>query len=100
MLGTEPIAEAAREQGIPVIEIGAVSLKNVRGSIELFSLALVLGATESVVDPVCHTMVDRRGATGRLRYRDIEYWFCSLACAAAFASNPAWHATGVERPGR
>lgn len=92
VLGTEPVAEAAREAGIPVAELGDVTLKNVRDAIPLFSLALVVGVTDTPIDPVCQIRVDRRGAAGRLRYRDTEYWFCSLTCAAAFASNPGWHA--------
>jgi adenylate cyclase len=97
VLGTEPIAVAARACGIPVAELGAVLLKNVRESIPLFSLALVVGATETPIDPVCQTPVDRRGAAGRLRYHGVEYWFCSLTCAAAFASNPGWHAAEAAR---
>lgn len=96
VLGTEPIAEAARGVGIPVAELGPVSLKNVRGKIKLFQLALVVGVTETPVDPVCRTPVDRRTAVGRLSYGAIDYWFCSLTCAAAFASNPAWHAVGEQ----
>jgi len=91
VLGTQPIAAAARDRGIPVAELGPVSLKNVRGTVPLFALALVVGATETPADPVCHALVDRRGAAGHLHYRGTDYWFCSLACAAAFASNPRWH---------
>jgi adenylate cyclase len=93
VLGTDAIAHAARERGIPVAELGSVSLKNVRGAVALFSLALVVGATETPADPVCQALVDRRGAAGYLHYQGSEYWFCSLACAAAFASNPRWHAS-------
>lgn len=92
VLGTEPIARAARLAGIAVADLGSVHLKNVTGAIPLYSLALILGAAETPIDPVCQTAVDRRGAVGHLRYHNTEYWFCSLACAAAFASNPAWHA--------
>jgi adenylate cyclase len=91
VLGTDAIANAARDQGLPVAEIGPVSLKNVRGTVPLFSIVLVLGAAETPSDPVCHARVDRRGAAGHLHYRGTDYWFCSLACAAAFASNPRWH---------
>jgi adenylate cyclase len=97
VLGTEPIANAARASGIPVAELGSVLLKNVRDSIALYSLVLVVGATDTPVDPVCQTPVDRRGAAGRLRHRGVEYWFCSLTCAAAFASNPGWHAAEKTR---
>ena len=101
VLGTEPIAHAARESGIPVAELGAVLLKNVHDAVDLYSLGLVVGATETPEDPVCHALVDRRGAAGRLRWRGVEYWFCSLPCAAAFASNPAWHvASRSTRPPR
>ena len=92
VLGTEPIAQAAQECGIPVAHLGSVLLKNVREPIPLYSLALVLGDSDTPIDPVCRAPVDRRGAAGRLRYRGAEYWFCSLTCAAAFASNPGWHA--------
>ena len=98
VLGTEPIAVAARDRGIPVAELGPVSLKNVRGTVALFSLALVVGATETPADPVCHVLVDRRGAAGYLHYQGNEYWFWSLACAAAFASNPRWHAKPGGEP--
>ena len=95
---TEPIAEAARIQDIPVVELGPVPLKNVRKSMELYSLALMVGDNATPLDPVCRAPVDRRSAAGRLRFGAHEYWFCSLTCAAAFASNPAWHAS--EQGGR
>jgi adenylate cyclase len=98
VLGTEPIAIAARDRGIPVAEVGPVSLKNVRGAVLLFSIALVVGATETPSDPVCHALVDRRSAAGHLHYRGTDYWFCSLACAAAFASNPRWHLKTSVKP--
>jgi class 3 adenylate cyclase/YHS domain-containing protein len=98
VLGTEPIAEAARACGIPVAELGPVPLKNVRGTVPLFSLGLMIGALETPIDPVCQVPVDRRSAAGRLTYRGGEYWFCSLSCAAAFASNPGWHAAESRRP--
>jgi class 3 adenylate cyclase/YHS domain-containing protein len=91
VLGTLPIADAARDLGIPVIEIGDVALKNVRGTTFLYSMALMLGVGDTPIDPVCRNHVDRRAAAGRLRYQNKEYWFCSLTCAAAFASNPEWH---------
>lgn len=100
VLGTEPIAEAARELGIPVVEIGEVALKNVRSTTFLYSMALMLGATDTPIDPVCRNHIDRRTAAGRLRYANREFWFCSLTCAAAFASNPEWHKNESMRPSR
>lgn len=98
VLGTEPIAEAARELGIPVVDIGEVALKNVRRMTFLYSMALMLGATDTPIDPVCRNHIDRRTAAGRLRYQNREFWFCSLTCAAAFASNPEWHKNESMRP--
>jgi class 3 adenylate cyclase/YHS domain-containing protein len=91
VLATEPVAAVAREQGIPVVEIGPVTLKNVGGATVLSSLGFMIGATESAIDPVCQAIVDRRSAAGQLLYQQTTYWFCSLTCAAAFASNPQWH---------
>jgi class 3 adenylate cyclase/YHS domain-containing protein len=98
VLGTEPIAEAARESGIAVAELGKVLLKNVRASVEIFSLGLIVGIGDTPVDPVCRKPIERRSAAGRLSYRGTEYWFCSLTCAAAFASNPGWHAAESAKP--
>lgn len=100
VLGTAPIAEAARLIGIPVVDIGEVSLKNVRGTTFLYSMALMLGSGDTPIDPVCRNHVDRRTAAGRLRYANKEFWFCSLTCAAAFASNPEWHKNESMLPQR
>ncbi|HEX7601350.1 MAG TPA: adenylate/guanylate cyclase domain-containing protein [Polyangiaceae bacterium] len=93
VLVTEAIAAVAREEGLPVIEIGSVVLKNVSGAIALSSLGFMVGAIDSAIDPVCQAIVDRRAAVGQLRHQEVTYWFCSLACAAAFASNPQFHVT-------
>jgi adenylate cyclase len=91
VLATEAIAAVAGERGIPVVEIGAVELKNVGDATVLSSLGFMVGAIDSAVDPVCQAIVDRRSAAGQLRHDRKTYWFCSLTCAAAFASNPQWH---------
>jgi class 3 adenylate cyclase/YHS domain-containing protein len=99
VLGTAPVAEAARELGVPVVELGEVALKNVRKLTSLYSMAVMLGAGDTPIDPVCRMPIDRRTAAGRLRYAQREFWFCSLTCAAAFASNPEWHKNESMRPG-
>jgi len=91
VLGTDPIAVAARAAGIPVAELGSVALKNVRGEVALFSLGLVIGSEPTPIDPVCRVPTDRRQAVARIRWQGTEYFLCSMTCAAAFASNPAWH---------
>lgn len=95
VLVTDGIAEAARDEGIAVIDIGQVVLKNVSGAIALSSLGFMVGAIDSAFDPVCQSIVDRRAAVGQLRHQDVTYWFCSLTCAAAFASNPQFHVTSA-----
>jgi adenylate cyclase len=95
VLATATIAAVAGERGLPVIEIGAVPLKNVKDATVLWSLGFMVGAMESAIDPVCQAIVDRRTAAGHLRHERKMYWFCSLTCAAAFASNPQWHVAGA-----
>ncbi len=91
VLATAAIAEVASERGIPVVELGRVPLKNVRVATALSSIALMVGAIDSATDPVCQAVVDRRASAGQLNHEGKSYWFCSLTCAAAFASNPQWH---------
>jgi adenylate cyclase len=88
---TPDIAATARERGLPVVEIGPVALKNVKDAVFLSSVGFMVAAMESAIDPVCQVVIDRRAAAGQLRYEHDVYWFCSLTCAAAFASNPQWH---------
>jgi class 3 adenylate cyclase/YHS domain-containing protein len=99
VLATAAIAEVASERGIPVVELGLVPLKNVRVATALSSIALMVGAIDSATDPVCQAVVDRRASAGQLNHEGTSYWFCSLTCAAAFASNPQWHvgASGRRR---
>jgi class 3 adenylate cyclase/YHS domain-containing protein len=97
VLATQTIAAVAAEQGIPVVEIGAVPLKNVGDATVLSSLGFMVGAIDSAIDPVCQAVVDRRAAAGQLCHERKFYWFCSLTCAAAFASNPQWHVGGSKR---
>jgi len=96
VLVTAAIAEVASERGIPVAEIGAVALKNVGEATVLSSLGFMVGAMEPAIDPVCQAIVDRRAAAGQLSHERKTYWFCSLTCAAAFASNPQWHVGGSK----
>jgi adenylate cyclase len=91
VLVTDAIAAAASDRGLPVVEIGPVALKNVRVATVLSSIGFMVGAMDSAIDPVCQVVIDRRAAAGQLNHDRTTYWFCSLTCAAAFASNPQWH---------
>jgi adenylate cyclase len=69
---------------------GRHELRNVREPVELFA-AVPLGAANAErlpVDPVCRMAVDPERAAGRLVHDGAAYHFCSLTCAAAFATEP------------
>jgi adenylate cyclase len=69
---------------------GRQQLRNVTEPVEIFA-AVRMGETENgrlAVDPVCRMAVDPDRAAGRLTYRDVAYFFCSLTCAAEFARQP------------
>jgi YHS domain-containing protein len=40
------------------------------------------------IDPVCRMAVDPWHGAGRLTHEGVEYCFCSLGCAGAFAQHP------------
>jgi class 3 adenylate cyclase/YHS domain-containing protein len=100
VVATVDVAEAARERGIPVVEIGPVKLKNVSDATTLSSIGFMVAAIDSAIDPVCQAVIDRRAAIGQLRYGQTVFWFCSLTCAAAFASNPSWHVSATQKRAR
>ena len=67
----------------------AKTLRNVREPVELVA-AVRQGQTADdrlAVDPVCKVVVDPDHSAGRLVYEDTTY-FCTLACAEAFARHP------------
>jgi len=88
VLATTDVAEAARRQGVTVVDLGCFELRNIAERLELFQIEVNPDATGSVIDPVCRMQVRRADAAGRLRHRDRDYWFCSLDCAAAFTADP------------
>jgi adenylate cyclase len=100
VLASAAIAAAASDRGIPVVELGHVALKNVGVAPVLSLIGFMVGAMDPAIDPVCQAVVDRRVAAGQLNHEHKTYWFCSLTCAAAFASNPQWHVAGTKKKGR
>jgi adenylate cyclase len=77
-------------QGVIFESRGRKSLRNVSEPVELFA---ALRAGESrldsfPIDPVCQMAVDPARAPGQLKYDDTVYFFCSITCVAAFATNP------------
>lgn len=88
VLATSVVADAARSRGFHVVDLGCFSLRNLAAPVELFELALAPASAGTAIDPVCRMQVPRADAAGRLRHQDVDYWFCSLRCAGAFASAP------------
>jgi class 3 adenylate cyclase/YHS domain-containing protein len=69
---------------------GRQTLRNIREPVELFA-AIPQGQPvhgKLPIDPVCQMAVDPEHAVGRLIVDDSAYFFCTLACAAEFATHP------------
>lgn len=88
-LATTKVARAAAEMGVTTVNLGPAHFKNLTAAVEVH--ALELGPNPTVnhsVDPVCRMLLKENDATGRLRHRDVDYFFCSLSCAHKFSSDP------------
>jgi class 3 adenylate cyclase len=75
---------------------GRRTLRNIREPVELFAAVRAGDSSHGPLprDPVCRMAVDPEHATGRLVHEDTTYFFCSLACAGAFARDPERFAPG------
>jgi YHS domain-containing protein len=90
LLTGDTAALAPDLEGVYYEARGRHTLRNVREPVELFA-AIPIGAGTAgrlPVDPVCLMAVDPDRAPGRVIYDEQAYFFCSLACTSAFASNP------------
>src|SRR4051812_5535244 len=90
LLTAQTAALAPALEGVVYESRGRRDLRNIREPVELVA-AVRIGATTGAhlaVDPVCHMAVDPERAAGRLTYDGDAYFFCTLACAAAFAQRP------------
>jgi class 3 adenylate cyclase len=83
-------ALAPSPEGVYYEPRGRHALRNVREPIELFAAVRLgaAGADSLPIDPVCQMAVDPDHAPGRLVFEGTAYYFCTLTCAAAFASDP------------
>ena len=90
VLCTGAIAEAARGRpGLVLQPLGAVPLRHMTEPVELFELSAAVGVGQSVViDPVCYMQVVPAEAVASVQRGDRTYYFCSDACATAFADRP------------
>jgi adenylate cyclase len=89
---TEPTRTAAGEvEGVELRERGRWSFRNVGGLVNVFAAVRQGGHSVSglPIDPVCRMAVDPWHGAGRLTHNGVEYCFCSLECAGAFAQDPS-----------
>ena len=86
IVGTGPTVEALASAGLQPAPLGPSVLRNVLEPVELWTARL----TEDLrpLDPVCRMPVAPDDAAGRLRHDGVEWLFCSLECAARFATRP------------
>lgn len=69
--------------------LGPVELHNVRTPVQLWRVRRVdPGRTAPIIDPVCRMAVDPSKGVGTLEHGGTRYTFCSLTCAALFATDP------------
>ena len=90
LLTGQTAALAPELDGVLYEPRGRQPLRNVREPVELFAAVRVGQDAQRrlAVDPVCRMAVDPDHAPGRLMYEGTAYFFCSLACAGAFAQRP------------
>jgi adenylate cyclase len=97
---TTAATRAASEEvkGVELRERGRWAFRNVTEPVQVY--AAVRQGTHSLsglpVDPVCRMVVDPWHGVGRLTHQGVEYCFCSLGCAGAFAQHPSRY-TGNDR---
>jgi adenylate cyclase len=90
LLSASTAALAPGLEGVFYEPRGRRLLRNVREPVELFA-AVRQGEPARgrlALDPVCRMAVDPDHAAGRLMLDDTAYFFCTLACAGAFAQHP------------
>ncbi len=90
ILCTRVVADSVRDRcGLDLTCLGQCHFKHLIEKVEVWEVALTDRPIPSgVADPVCRMRVDPRRAQGRLTHGDVEFYFCSLECAAAFAAHP------------
>src|SRR5215216_4346951 len=89
-------AAAGGVEGVELRERGRWTFRNVTEPVPVYA-AVRQGTHSSAglpIDPVCRMAVDPWHSAGRLTHEGVEYCFCSLGCAGAFAQHPATYAAG------
>jgi adenylate cyclase len=95
-------AAAGDVEGVELRERGRWTFRNVTEPVPVYA-AVRQGARSAAglpIDPVCRMTVDPWHSAGRLTHQGVEYCFCSLGCAGAFAQHPATYTAGTGRDHR
>jgi class 3 adenylate cyclase/YHS domain-containing protein len=100
VLATSAVADAARRRGIEVAGLGSRRLRNLAQPVELFEIRLGGHERSSAIDPVCRMRVEPEHAPGSLSHAGQRFWFCSVACVAAFAADPDRYIVAADPPER
>jgi class 3 adenylate cyclase/YHS domain-containing protein len=96
-------AEVARAcsgvDGLTFRDVGAQRFKNVPEPVLVTTVMSDRAPHATVVDPVCWMHLDAGTAPARLPFAGDTYFFCSFACARAFAACPEnYGSSPSERP--
>jgi adenylate cyclase len=94
VLVTDATRAAGDGEHIDFHERGRREFKNVAEPLLIYAAVVKGGGnpTELPTDPVCRMAVEPARCAGYLIHEGIEYHFCSLRCAQAFAAAPERHA--------
>jgi class 3 adenylate cyclase len=97
LLTAHTAALAPEPEGVVYVSRGRHQLRNVREPVELVAAVRAGAAAGTLaVDPVCRMIVDPARSAGRLTHEGADHFFCSLACAGAFARHPERYAVAVD----
>jgi adenylate cyclase len=88
VFATRAVASAAVSMGVEVVNLGDFELASISQTVTIFALDVAAAEGELVEDPVCRAEIERERAPARLRYKRVDYYFCSLECAGDFARGP------------
>jgi class 3 adenylate cyclase/YHS domain-containing protein len=95
LLVTTHVALAARDLGATITHIGAIPLRNITESIDLYDVRIGDSVEQIAVDPVCQMRVPSTGdAAITLEWSGGRFHFCGLHCVSRFAADPT---TFIER---
>jgi adenylate cyclase len=89
LLVSERAAIAARDLGAMVTHVGAVNLRNISDSIDIYDVRVGEGTEQAVTDPVCQMRVPTTGDGAIvLEWSGRRFHFCGLPCLSRFAADP------------